>query len=535
MKLDRRVFLGTAAGGVTAAAISTGAKAQATDNLRIGLASEPSSMDPHFHNLTPNNAVARHIFDGLLSQDKDQKLVPGLAVSWRAENDTTWILNLRRNVTWHDGSPFTADDVLYTFQRAPNVPRSPSGFGGFLRGRTAEKIDDHTLRIRTTGPDPLMLTHLTSIMIIPAKLGATLATDDFNAGRAAIGTGPYRFVEFVPGSRIVLQRNDNYWGGREPWARVTLSFLRSDPSRVSALLAGDVDMIENVPPTDVARLKGDNRMTVASTLSARVIYFHMDQFRDVTPFIRDNNGQPMTRNPLRDLRVRQALSIGLNRRAMLENVMEGEAQPAGQLLAPTFFGTSPTLGVPEFNMARARQLLTEAGYPNGFRMTMHGPIGRYTNDTKIIEAAAQMYARIGIQATVETVPQAAFFTRASTGAGGEPEFSFILVGWGASTGEASEALRGLVATFNRESGMGAANRGRFSSRTVDAPLEEAFRTVDDTRRGQLLRQSMEAAVAELGVIPIHYPLNTWSARRAVRIEARTDEYTLAMSVRPVTT
>jgi peptide/nickel transport system substrate-binding protein len=165
-------------------------------------------------------------------------------------------------------------------------------------------------------------------------------------------------------------------------------------------------------------------------------------------------------------------------------------------------------------------------------MTMHGPIGRYTNDTKIIEAAAQMYARVGIDAKVETVPQAAFFSRASSGANGNPEFSFILVGWAASTGEMSESLRGLVATFNRQTGMGSANRGRFSHADVDKPLEEAFRTVNDEKREALLRQSMEAAAREVGVIPIQYQLNTWASRRAVKVTARTDEYTLAMSMRP---
>jgi peptide/nickel transport system substrate-binding protein len=533
MRLHRRHVMGLGLGAAALAAGSRGAEAQAAaDQLRVGLAGEPSSIDPHFHNLTPNNALFRHIFDTLTTLDVEQKVQPGLAESWRAESDTAVVFTLRRNVKWHDGTPFTADDVLYTFQRTPNVPRSPSGFGGFVAGRTPEKIDDHTVRIRTQGPDPLLPTHLASVGVIPAKLGAGVTTDDFNAGRAAIGTGPYKFVEFVPGSRVVVQRNDDYWGPRQPWSRVTFSFLRNDSSRVSALLAGDVDVIEVVPTADVARIKGDQRFSVASGLSTRVIYFHMDQFRDQTPFIRDANGQPLPRNPLKDLRVRQALSLALNRQAIVERVMEGEAQAAGQLLAPVFFGTSPNLPVPEYNVQRARQLLTEAGYPNGFRMTMHGPIGRYTNDTKIIEAAAQMFTRIGVQATVETIPQAAFFTRASSGANGDPEFSFILVGWGAGTGEASESLRGLVATFNRQTGMGAANRGRYSNPAVDQPLQEAFRTVNDEARGALLRQSMEAAVRDLGVIPILYPLNTWAARRGLAVQPRPDEYTLAMSVRP---
>jgi peptide/nickel transport system substrate-binding protein len=387
------------------------------------------------------------------------------------------------------------------------------------------------VRIRTRGPDPTLPVHLSSVCVIPAKLGTSVTTDDFNAGRAAIGTGPYKFVEFVAGNRAVFARNDEYWGGRAAWSRVTCNFIRSDPTRVSALLAGDVDVIEVVPTADVARLKADQRLSVVSALSNRLIYFHMDRFRDVTPFIRAKDGSALTRNPLNDLRVRQALSIGLNRQAIVERVMEGEAQAAGQLLAPSFFGTSPNLPVPEYNPQRARQLLAEAGYPNGFQMTMHGPIGRYTNDTKIIEAAAQMYARIGIDARVETVPQAAFFSRASSGANGQPEFSFILVGWGASTGDTSESLRGLVATFNRETGMGAANRGRYSNPEVDRLLTEAFRTVEDARRGQLLAQACEIAVRDLGVIPIQYQLNTWAARRGLQVEARADEYTLAMSIK----
>lgn len=536
MTIDRRTFLTATAGaavlGTSVGADPARAQGAAPQPLRIGLASEPSAIDPHFHNLSPNNSLLRHIFGTLVEQDAQQRLRPGLAERWTQESDTSTLLHLRRNVTWHDGTPFTADDVLFTFQRAPNVPRSPSGFGGFLRGRTPEKVDDHTVRIRTAGPDPLMLTHLSSVMVIPAKLGAGVTTDDFNAGRAAIGTGPYRFVEFVPGSRIVVERYDRFWGAAQPWSRVTFSFLRTDPSRVAALRAGDVDVIEAVPTADAATIRGDQRLAVTSALSNRVIYFHMDQFRDQTPFIRAKDGSALPRNPLRDLRVRQALSHAINRQAIVERVMEGEARPAGQFLDPSFFGTSRNLPVPEFNVNRARELLTAAGYPNGFQMTMHGPIGRYTNDTKIIEAVAQMYARIGIDARVETIPQAAFFTRASTGANGQPEFSFILVGWGASTGETSESLRGLVATFNAQSGNGAANRGRYSNAEVDRLLEEAFRTVNDERRGQILAQACEVAIRDLGIIPIHYPLNSWASRRGLSVDARADEYTLAMGMRP---
>jgi peptide/nickel transport system substrate-binding protein len=531
MIVDRRDVMGFGAGALALAGFGTKSFAQAApDQLRIGLAAEPSAIDPHFHNLTPNNQLNRHIYEPLVDQDAQQRLVPGLAESWRTLDDTTWEFKLRQ-ATWHDGAPFTPEDVIFTFSRAPNVPRSPSGFGGFVRGRTVEKVDERTIRIRTQGPDPLLPNNLSSVVIIPAKLGSDVTTADFNSGKAAIGTGPYRFVEFVPGERVVLQRYDQHWGGRPAWSRVTFRFIRSDPARVAGLLAGDVDMIEVVPTADVARLKGDQRLAVTSSLSNRLIYFHMDQFRDETPFARAKDGSAI-RNPFRDLRVRQAFSLALNRQAIVDRVMEGEAVPAGDFLPEGFFGVSGRLKPQAQDVNRARQLLAAAGFPNGFRLTMHGPAGRYTNDTKIIEAAAQMYTRIGIETSVETMPPATFFTRASSGANGNPEFSFILVGWATGTGEMSESLNGLVITFDRERGSGASNRGRYSNPEVDRLFLEARRTVNDERRRALLEQAAEKAIADLGVIPIHFPLNTWAARRGLALTARSDEYTLAMSVRP---
>ena len=221
----------------------------AAQELRIGLASEPTAMDPHYHNLSPNNSLLSHIFESLVGQDERQRLTPDLAESWKAVDATTWEFKLRRNVRFHDGTPFTADDVIFSFERAPNVEGSPSSFGIYARGKTFVKVDDHTLHVKTKEPYPLMPNDVSQVFIVSRKHGQGAKTPDYNSGKAAVGTGPYRFVEYTPGNRIVMQRFDQYWGQKPIWQRVTFRALKSDPSRVAALLAGDVDFIDEVPAT----------------------------------------------------------------------------------------------------------------------------------------------------------------------------------------------------------------------------------------------------------------------------------------------
>lgn len=519
----------TAIAATGAMIASSGLKAQAADTLRIGLAFEPSSFDPHFHNTTPNKSLARSVFEPLVFQDERQRVEPGLATAWRAIDPLTWEFSLRPNVRWHDGSPFSADDVLFTFERAPAVPRSPSSFAGFIAGKTIEKVDALTVRIRTAAPYPQMPIDLSTFGIVAASTrGAT--TEDYNTGKAAIGTGPYRFGEFVRGDRALLLRHDAYWGGRPHWPRVLMRVLRADPTRVASLLAGDVDVIETVPTADLARLRGDSRFTVVSTISNRVIYLALDQFRAETSFVRGPNGEAM-RNPFRDLRVRLALSHAINRQALVDRIMEGDARPAGQFLDASFFGASQTLKVPAFDINLARGLLNEAAFPNGFRLKAHGPQGRYANDTKLLEAIAQMWTRIGLQVEIETLPPANFFSRASTGGpGNTPEFSLILAGWGSAAGEMSDPLRNLAASFDASAGRGASNRGRYANPAVDAALDRALATIDDAQRAAGLAGAMERVATDAGVIPILFPLNTWAARRPLRLTARSDEFTLPFQI-----
>jgi len=265
-------------------------------------------------------------------------------------------------------------------------------------------------------------------------------------------------------------------------------------------------------------------------VSNRVIYLHMDQFREDSPFVQGNDGSDI-KNPLMDQRVRQAISKAINRDAIVERVMEGVAIPAGQLLPEGFFGVSDKLEPVAYDPEGAKALLAEAGYPDGFQLTIHGPNDRYINDAKIAEAIGQMLTRVGIKTAVETMPRSVYFGRASRGSpDGLPEFSFILVGWGAGSGEASSPLKSLIHTFDKDKGFGSSNRGRHSSAEIDALIEEALRTVDDEKRQDLLAEATEKAIENVAIIPTHFQVNTWAAKKGLKYIPRTDEYTLAMGV-----
>lgn len=513
-----------------ACAMALGASAANAKDLTIGLGSEPSSIDPHYHNLAPNNALVRQVYEPLVAQGPSQELLPGLAESWKPIDDTTWEFKIRENAKFANGDTVTADDVIATMERVPNVPRSPASFAQFLTGMTFEKVDDKTVHVKTNKPAPLVPNMVSVVAIVSEECAKNMSTDDFNAVKCDGGSGPYQFSEFKPGDRTVMKRNPNYWGPAPEWDTVTYRYLTSPPTRVAALLSGDVDVIENVPPTDIATLRANKDIAVSDTLSNRVIYLHMDQFRENSPFITAKDGSPI-KNPLLDPRVRQAMSMAINRPAIVDRIMDGAAVPAEQVLAKSFFGTSKNLEPTKYDLNGARKLMEEAGYKDGFKMTMHGPAGRYTNDTQIIEAVAQMLTRLGLEVQIETMPPSNFFTRASTGDNGQPGFSMILAGWGAGTGETSGSLRSLMGTFDKSKGSGAANRGRYSNPEFDAVLDQALATVDDKKRAELLGKASEIAFGNFAIIPLHYQTNVWASKNNINVQARADEYSVAAGMK----
>jgi peptide/nickel transport system substrate-binding protein len=492
-------------------------------DLRIGISAEPSSLDPHFHNLASNNNLSAHVFETLTRFDSDSKLVPALAESWRLVDDTTWEFKLRKGVRFHDGTELTAEDVIWSLDRPATITGSPGAFTLYTRQIVGKQIiDPLTIRVKTATPYPLMLNDLSSVFIVSRNATQGLASGDFATGKGMVGTGPFRFVALNRGARIELARNDAYWDAKPAWDRVTFRFLSNDPARLAALLAGDVDAIDNVPTADLAGLRANPAFQVSSKVSHRVIYFTLDQGREVTPFATDKSGKPLPANPFKDLRVRQAFSKAINREVIADKVMEGLGIPTANLVPSPMFGYNPALRVEPYDPEGARRLLAEAGYPDGFALTIHGPNNRYINDDKILQAVAQMLSRIGIQVKVEAMSLTVFFPRAN-----RKEFTMALAGWGSQTGEVSSPLRSLVATVNPDKGMGTANFGLYSSARLDALLEEGLRTVDDAKRERLLQEAVAVAINDVGLIPIHHQVVTWGTRKGITYLPRTDERTYA--------
>ncbi|WP_426957910.1 ABC transporter substrate-binding protein [Muricoccus radiodurans] len=504
---------------------AAGAVAQ---EARIGLQTETSSMDPHFALVGANQSAAQHVFDPLVGSDASLRPVPGLT-SFRQVEPDLWEFTVRQGATFHDGSPVTAEDLRFSLERMPRVPNSPAPFLRLAAATaTLEVVDSRTLRLRSHGPDPAIPLHAMTAYIVSARAAANASSADFNAGRAAIGSGPWRFVEWTPGNRLLLRRNDAFWGDRPAFERATLRPIPNDAGRLAALLSGDVDLIEAVPPGDAARLRGRAEVRVVSEGSSRLIYLGLDQANAVSPFVTAKDGRPLDRNPLQDRRVREALSLGINRAAIVERVLQGGGVPAAQLVPRGSVGHDPDLAAPAFDPDRARALLREAGYPDGFRITLHSPNNRYVEDDKTAQAVAQMWSRIGLDARVEVMPSNMFFTRA-----GRREFSAFLIGWGNTAGDAYPGLSQVVATFDSARGLGSLNRGRYSNPLFDAALERARPIADAAERDAALRAAQRIAFGQdFGILPLHFPLNIWATRAAFTYAAAQEEATLAHHLRP---
>ena len=503
--------------------------AAGAQNLTIAIGGSPTSLDPHFYNASPNSSLVSHLFDRLVEQDARARIRPMLAESWAPVSETVWEFKLRPNVRWHDGRPFTADDVVFTIGRVPNVPNSPASFAGFVRAiQRIEVVDPLTIRFHTAAPHPLLPTELASVQIVSRHGGEGASTEDYNSGRAAVGTGAYRLVSHRQGDRTEFVRNDGYWAGPQPWQRVSYRFIANDPARTAALLAGDVDVIDQVPSTDLPRLRREQRVQVFEIQGLRLIYLVPDYSRTDNPIqVTDNNGQPLTRNPFQDVRVRRALSMAIDRTALAERVMEGTAQPTGQRLPPGSFSYNPDVGVQAPDPDGARRLLAEAGFPQGFRMVLNTPNDRYPNDARTAQAVAQMWTRIGVRTEVQAQPWTTYAARAA-----RQEFNMRLAGWGSVTGEASYMLANIFGTYDRERRRGSANSSRYSNPPLDALTERAVATLDDAQRETMLRQAVAMVTTDQAMIPLFQLVNFWAARRGFVYEPRMDERTTAMAVKP---
>jgi peptide/nickel transport system substrate-binding protein len=520
MKSLRKTILLSA---LAASFVTLSGLAQARD-LTIALRSEPSSMDPQFHSLTPNTQLSETLFDPLVRTDGNAKPVPSLAESWTVDGNV-WNFKLRPNVKFADGSPLTAEDVLFTYARVPKVPNSPSSYSLYLS--TVEKVeapDPMTVRITTKGPSPVLLANLSMVPIMSHKAAAGPApegktTVELNRGDGLVGTGPYKFVSWKRGAEIVFERNEHYWGEKPVWDKVIYRPISNSAARVAALLAGDVDLIEDPPTDDLPRLKKDKNLHVQETPSVRVIYIAINQGKEVPPGVSGTDGK----NPLTDKRVRQALSLAIDRKAIVERIMDGVGLPAGNLLAYPAFGTSEKYSKAAVaDAAQAKKLLAEAGYPNGFALSLGSPAGRYTNDQRIAQAVASMWARIGVKTDVETMAPPVFFKQRNAYA-----FSTYLAGWAASSGEMLNPMTSLVVTKDPAKGLGTTNWSKYSNPEVDQLVMEASKTLDDDKRAALLQKASGLAMDDYGILPLQFELSVWAMKKDIRYGGRADQMTLA--------
>lgn len=497
--------------------------AQASE-LRIGMGADVTSLDPHHINIGSNLSALWHLYDALTHVNADARIVPGLAESWRTVDPTTWEFKLRKNVKFHDGSPLTADDVIASINRARAMEKSGGQFATFTRAITDMKaVDAATIRFKTAKPYALLANDLDSIFIISKKMESA-STDDFNAGKFSGGTGPFKLAAFKRGDRIDLVRNDAYWGGAPGWDKVSLRILPNDGPRIAALLAGDVDMIENIPTTDAAKLKAKPEYRLVQKVSWRTIFFTMDQARDQVPGLTSKDGKPLPKNPFKDIRVRQAISKAINRGAIAQRVMEGMAIPASNVVAPPVFGYAKALQAETYDAEGAKKLLAQAGYPDGFAMTVYAPNNRYVNDDQIAQAVAQMLTRIGIATKVEASPVTVYLGHARNG-----EYPFAMLGWGSFS--ADLALRSLLATPNPDKGYGTWNWGKHSLPAMDKLLDEDFGITDEKKREAVASQAMTLAMQNYGVIPIHHQIVSWAMKKNLDYLPRTDEFTFAQNVK----
>lgn len=519
----RRILLATA----LALGVVTPALAQPQRNLTIGMGGVPTGYDPHYHSTNNNNAQLRQIFNGLLDLDTSGRVFGVLAESWRVVDDLTWEFRLRENIRFHDGTPFTPEDVAFSIARVPTIQNSPGPFTTQVRPVTrVEVVDPRTVRLHTSAPTPFLDRDFAQVFMLSRRIHADAQLADFNSGRALIGTGAYRHVSLSLGERHEIVRNPDFWGPRPAWDRVVTRFITNQGARTAALLAGDVDLIDAVSAQDLPRLTADRRIAVFTTDSNTTAFMFPDAARDNPPHIADKQGNPLPRNPLRDLRVRQAISLAMPRDTIVERLMGGQGAPAEQIASrvlPDRVRDMPPLPT---DLNRARALLREAGYPDGFRMTIHGPNGFIVGDADLLQAVAQALTRIGIETRVEVLPPATFFTQATA-----RNFSFFFSTFTAPT--AAVMLRQVVMTRDAARGFGAFNRGHYSNPAVDGPLEEALRTMDETRRNALTAQAMRAAVDDLAVIPLMYTRVSWAGlRNKVRYDAHPSWLTNALLASP---
>ncbi len=499
--------------------------------ITIGMAAAPSSADPHYHTLTPNNELAAHVFDTLVRADAHNQLRPDLADSWTLEGDRTWRLALRHNVVFHDGTPFTAADVVYTLCRVLH-PSGPTG--SFQQASRAldsvEVIDDHTLKLHMLAPTPGFLAELTRLFIISAHSAGATATSfnvasgcgdipappaaAFDSLKMANGTGPYRLTRFVSGDRAVLEANPHPNGPPPHWSRVILRALPNAGARLAGLLAGELDLIENPSAQDIPTIRSHGGLDTLTIPSNRLMFLQLDVARDPSPLITGPNR-------LRDPRVREAISLAIDRHAIAARLLDNMAIPADRYAPPGLFAALTEAPARPYDPARARQLIAEAG-ATGMALTLSATSDRYIGDASVAQAIGQYLTRVGLKPKVDVMPANVFFPRRT-----HREFSLDLAGWGYSPEGSANFLRTWLAEPDPVHGIGGSNYGGYASAPFNTALHQALTEMDDTARIGALQAAERQALSDNADIPLYWEAAAWAFKDRYTYVGRPDQETHA--------
>ncbi|MEM1361097.1 MAG: ABC transporter substrate-binding protein [Pseudomonadota bacterium] len=494
------------------------------EEFRWASTTDPQTMDPHAVNSAPVLGFLNNVYEGLVRRGKDMMIEPALATSWEPIGDGEgWRFTLREGVSFHDGSPFTAEDVVFSYQRASSEAADTGSW--FAPVSDVVVVDDYTVDVLTHAPNPIFPDSIANWMIMDSAWAAangaeTPAKDAENhATLNANGTGAFMLAERQPGLQTVLVPYEGWWGTPEHnITRAIFTPIQNPATAVAALLSGDVDLINPVPIQDAQRLSQADGVDVVQGIEARVIMLgfphdHTELFGGATAG---------AANPFQDLRVRQAVAHAVNVPAILTTIMRGNAEPAAQLVSPAMRGYATELSErPTYDPTAAMQLLEEAGYPNGFSFQLKCPNDRYLNDESVCQAVVGMLAQVGLDVELDSMPVRNYWPELREG-----DFDMYLLGWSPGTFDAEHPIRFLAATPNAEKKLGSWNFGGFSDDRIDEMLPMIQSEIDDTKRQELLDQSAAILQDEVAYVPLYVQPLLWGVADNVVLTQRPDNFVI---------
>jgi peptide/nickel transport system substrate-binding protein len=492
--------------------------------LRWSSQGDLQTLDPHSQNELLTNSINGQVYDTLVMRDKKLGLAPGLAVEWTPINPTLWRMKLRPNVKFHDGTPFTADDVLFSIQRAAH-PSSPFRTYAVALG-TPKKVDDLTVDFQLKEFNPIFLQHATTIYIMSKawseKNNASAPLDFKNkddkfTNLNANGTGPYMLVSRQPDTKTVFKRNPNYWAKFEGNVQeVVYSPIKNDATRTAALISGEIDLVLDPAPQDTARLRNTQGVRVIDGVENRILFIGMDQARDELLY-----SNVKGKNPFKDIRVRKALYQAIDMETLKRTVMRGQALVTGAN-TPSPLGTYGDAELEKrflpYDVAGAKKLLAEAGYPTGFEVQLDCPNNRYINDQPICEALSAMWAKIGLKVNVLAQPRATYFPKAE-----KLDVSLYMLGWGGAITDAETTLTPVLHS-RADNGVGYYNWGNYKNPKLDQLIEASSKEPDAKKREQLVKAALREHQQQVHNLPLHRQVIPWAARTNVEAVHRADNW-----------